>query len=953
MKRTQKFALLFALMLLSALFAIQASATTLDEYKANNSQLDFSATEELTAAQKNTFEEALAEATTLAGIPYSSVVKQEVVDALALASKVIAYEGLQARLSEGADGIRSRYSVDRAALAALEEYGAVSFGAIMGIAEKDGETGLNSSDGLKVFFDKDQGWIASGYRTTSVVVYDKGVDTGAYTDGDAKSHFAYTTIYDEEYANGAAYSGIAMVYRGFVVVNVSGTDYVLYVDGIGENFGAEGTMNGAATTLSELAQYMVEVYKEDGVRVYEQNAKLRNILWGEGVHNFDVAGDDGSRVCLDCGHVDKPILEAPSADVADFTVEVTDFDGKITVPADKIGASGFYWVTLEGVTDITTTKVYNYLYNENGKLYASKNRDPGDGASYSVYLEAGKDNVLTYEGQTLTRANFKLAEPTSADTIMMTSGKDDLTANTVTNAGFKDNTSYQMRKGSVLNYKKTVKITEGGFFTIGAALSNATAGETFFTFTAENGLSYTASFKCASIAGATGVAIVTSGSESYCYAADLAAVYLTAGEYSLTVSMPTGNYMSIGVITMNPVSHMCRDAVPYVKEPTCTENGLTGAGCPICLNGVTIVPAKGHDWDEGVYTKPSCEVDGGTLYTCTVCSETKTDVEAAPGHAWDEGTETLKPGCTTPGITTFKCTVCTEGVKTEPIKATGHAWGDWVANAEETEETRTCGTCGTPETRPIVNDGKTIYPTFTTTDNKTWKITVPGEQIAFTGIYRFNLVGSGVTGKYIDITTSSDKNIYTGMKITMDGNTFTSWHETLVVAKDENGDGKNDDVVITLVDRGGANLSFTEITMSLVGKVVAYTTTNPNFAAYTSSPSYTVNNGTISAAAGTYTVGAFFNGANSWTCTVDINGTSFTDQGTNKSGTTALGNYHNGSVQHNGSTNTAGMKIMGEITFDSDVADITVSTSATGQFITGAGKKIVPVFLMILAEDLQ
>ena len=43
-----------------------------------------------------------------------------------------------------------------------------------------------------------------------------------------------------------------------------------------------------------------------------------------------------------------------------------------------------------------------------------------------------------------------------------------------------------------------------------------------------------------------------------------------------------------------------------------------------------------HDWQERSRTEPSCTKEGSVTYTCA-CGETKTEILPALGHNWDEG----------------------------------------------------------------------------------------------------------------------------------------------------------------------------------------------------------------------------------------------------------------------------------------------------------------------------
>ena len=112
-------------------------------------------------------------------------------------------------------------------------------------------------------------------------------------------------------------------------------------------------------------------------------------------------------------------------------------------------------------------------------------------------------------------------------------------------------------------------------------------------------------------------------------------------------------------------------AVEVIKAPTCTETGISGKrcqheGCKV-IDSETVIPAAGHQWDNGkVTTEPTCTEDGVKTYTCSVCSETKTEEIKATGHQWDEGVVTREPTYTENGEKTFTCAVC-RATRTETI----------------------------------------------------------------------------------------------------------------------------------------------------------------------------------------------------------------------------------------------------------------------------------------------
>ena len=169
----------------------------------------------------------------------------------------------------------------------------------------------------------------------------------------------------------------------------------------------------------------------------------------------------------------------------------------------------------------------------------------------------------------------------------------------------------------------------------------------------------------------------------------------------------------------NVEAHKWDDGV-VTQEPTCLVSGIIEYTCTVCgakdcndLEGdhdyrdahdadnhyqeCSVCGDKkdveAHKWNEGVVTDPgTCVTPGSVKYTCTVCSETKTesitgehdykdahdkdnhyqecalchDKKNIEAHKWDEGVVTDPGTCVTPGSMKYTCTVCSE-TKTESI----------------------------------------------------------------------------------------------------------------------------------------------------------------------------------------------------------------------------------------------------------------------------------------------
>ena len=115
------------------------------------------------------------------------------------------------------------------------------------------------------------------------------------------------------------------------------------------------------------------------------------------------------------------------------------------------------------------------------------------------------------------------------------------------------------------------------------------------------------------------------------------------------------------------------DGGTVTTAPTETTPGVRTFTCRGCDQTRTeAIPATGaHDYRFTKNVAPTCTDGGYDLYTCSGCGATeKRNLTDAAGHKWDNGTVTTAPTETTPGVRTFTCTVCSQ-TRTETIPATG------------------------------------------------------------------------------------------------------------------------------------------------------------------------------------------------------------------------------------------------------------------------------------------
>ena len=125
-----------------------------------------------------------------------------------------------------------------------------------------------------------------------------------------------------------------------------------------------------------------------------------------------------------------------------------------------------------------------------------------------------------------------------------------------------------------------------------------------------------------------------------------------------------------------------------------------------------------NHWDDGkITTPPTCTKTGVKQYTCTICSETKTEEIAALGHDYSsDWTIDTAAACETVGSKSHHCTRCDSKKDITEIPASGkHTWNNGIITkpatiAEEGVKTYTCTICGVTRTETIA---KLPMPTVT------------------------------------------------------------------------------------------------------------------------------------------------------------------------------------------------------------------------------------------------
>ena len=141
------------------------------------------------------------------------------------------------------------------------------------------------------------------------------------------------------------------------------------------------------------------------------------------------------------------------------------------------------------------------------------------------------------------------------------------------------------------------------------------------------------------------------------------------GDWNLWHVLYLGTQTQWNAITVNNYNDCLTNATIHYN---CTGDEITDLEGKICR--ICNCP---HNYDTQT-TQPTCTTDGSTVYRCTLCGHSYTEIISAPGHSWLDATcEAAKT-----------CSVCgeTEG------EALGHDWKNATCTVP-----KTCSRCGIAE----------------------------------------------------------------------------------------------------------------------------------------------------------------------------------------------------------------------------------------------------------------
>ena len=188
---------------------------------------------------------------------------------------------------------------------------------------------------------------------------------------------------------------------------------------------------------------------------------------------------------------------------------------------------------------------------------------------------------------------------------------------------------------------------------------------------------------------------------------DLRALAVTQTDFVMNLQLKDANNQDITVtVTPKDVGVSCNHNHTIVTvPPTCNDDGYTTYTCTICGESYTgdHEPALDHasgEWE--VEVEPQVGVPGKEVLRCRRCGEEmeSREIPALEGeckHSYD--VEVVAPTCTEDGYMIYTCFYCQHSYKDDFVSSKGHDEGTWFVDVEPQigvpgREILKCGACG-------------------------------------------------------------------------------------------------------------------------------------------------------------------------------------------------------------------------------------------------------------------
>lgn len=156
--------------------------------------------------------------------------------------------------------------------------------------------------------------------------------------------------------------------------------------------------------------------------------------------------------------------------------------------------------------------------------------------------------------------------------------------------------------------------------------------------------------------------------------------------------------------------------IDYTKcvEATCTAAGKNVYTCSRCSETKTEkVAATGHDYVKVSGEAATCEKDSTAIEKCSVCGNEKIDKTKAFGHEYKE-TKRVEPTCSKKGSVTYTCERC-KGTKVDELDTVAHDFSKFISSSAtcttKGQSTYQCSMCKELTLKTVTSLGHDIEVT--------------------------------------------------------------------------------------------------------------------------------------------------------------------------------------------------------------------------------------------------
>ena len=348
--------------------------------------------------------------------------------------------------------------------------------------------------------------------------------------------------------------------------------------------------------------------------------------------------------CSECGGEVKYAVEGGYLTFDKKTGTVTDCDSSVTkaniphtikgVTVTSIGNGAFGWCkSLTGVTiPDSVTSIGGSAFSGCTSLTSVTIPDSVTSIGEQAFSECTSLTSVTIPDSVTSIGDGAFASCTSLTGIWVAEGNNDYSSDASGVLFNKDKITLVQCPGTFREYTIPDSVTSIGeqAFMGCSSLTSVTIPDSVTS------IHWGAFYDCTSLTSVTIPDSVTSiGAWAFRDCTSLTDVYYAGSEAqwkAISISSNGNDDLLTANIHYNYVSHT-HSYKDVVTAPTCTEKGYTTHTCACgesYRDGYTA--ALGHAWDNGKVTKEPTETETGVrTYTCTRCSETKTETIPATG----------------------------------------------------------------------------------------------------------------------------------------------------------------------------------------------------------------------------------------------------------------------------------------------------------------------------------